>query len=203
LVTKADLQLPFNYPTTQKQEWVPETIVFEQGQNSAEEETKETAVMNLKHQNEHEERLIDKYVEHDVSNSIGSINKSDTSKMNHSYEESPLEDNEGEEHQSELHKAHLIQTLQAIQYIRTLPNKHSLKGKHVNFPPHPLFETPETTKTIIFDLDETLVHWVDEPETDNPHVILKVTFPNGESVDAGINIRPYAIEWLKVIYPII
>mmetsp|Transcript_25359 Transcript_25359/g.25093 ORF Transcript_25359/g.25093 Transcript_25359/m.25093 type:complete len:102 (-) Transcript_25359:171-476(-) len=60
-----------------------------------------------------------------------------------------------------------------------------------------MFKSPETTKTIIFDLDETLVHCVDEPETDNPHVVLKVTFPTGETVDAGINIRPYAIECLK------
>ncbi len=52
-------------------------------------------------------------------------------------------------------------------------------------------------KTIIFDLDETLVHCVDDPETDHPDVVLQVEFPNGEIVDAGINIRPYAIECLR------
>lgn len=198
LVTKANIGLPFG--VNSKQEWVPETVVHEQGQNSVEEE-KEDVMSSLKHKNKDEGR-INKYIEKDLSNSIGSINKSDLS-QNNSPEESPRADEneaEGEEHQSELHKAHLIQTLQAIQYIRTLNDHFNLDGKYVNLPDHPKFDSPETTKTIIFDLDETLVHCVDEPETDNPHVILKVTFPNGETVDAGINIRPYAIECLKVSF---
>lgn len=51
-------------------------------------------------------------------------------------------------------------------------------------------------KTIIFDLDETLVHCIDDIENNPCDKIINVTFPNGESVKAGINIRPYAIECL-------
>jgi CTD small phosphatase-like protein 2 len=50
---------------------------------------------------------------------------------------------------------------------------------------------------MIFDLDETLIHCVDDIEQESPEVVLNIKFPNGEVVDAGINIRPYAIECLK------
>jgi Dullard-like phosphatase family protein len=198
LVTKVDpfIGIPLN---SNKKESHAEYMVFEQGQTSEDDEH----LMRFSSRNgtvkkESDERIIDRYVEKEPSSSQISISKMDHSNHTNSLHDSPLvETNDEEEHQSELHKAHLIQTLQAIQYIKSLPNDHSLDGKYVNFPPHPLFDTPEETKTIIFDLDETLVHWVDEPETDNPHVILQVTFPTGETVDAGINIRPYAIECLK------
>ena len=52
-------------------------------------------------------------------------------------------------------------------------------------------------KTAIFDLDETLVHCVDDPDTQASHVVLEIKFPNGEIADAGINIRPYAMQCLR------
>jgi CTD small phosphatase-like protein 2 len=52
-------------------------------------------------------------------------------------------------------------------------------------------------KVLIFDLDETLIHCVDDMENENPDVVLKINFPNGEIVEAGINLRPYAVECLK------
>ena len=71
------------------------------------------------------------------------------------------------------------------------PPEADLQSKFVYLPQsdHP--------KTVIFDLDETLVHCVDDPDNDDPDVILPVTFPTGETVNAGINIRPYAIECLQ------
>lgn len=50
---------------------------------------------------------------------------------------------------------------------------------------------------MIFDLDETLVHCVDDPDACHPDVVLQVKFPNGEEADAGINVRPYAIDCLR------
>lgn len=37
-------------------------------------------------------------------------------------------------------------------------------------------------KTIIFDLDETLVHCIDDIENNPCDEIINVTFPNGETV---------------------
>jgi len=53
----------------------------------------------------------------------------------------------------------------------------------------------QNKKTIVFDLDETLVHCCDDLSQD-PDVVLPVTFPTGEIVNAGINIRPFARECL-------
>ena len=49
----------------------------------------------------------------------------------------------------------------------------------------------EDKKTIIFDIDETLIHCVENIVSDKPHVVLNIELPNGGSVKAGINIRPY------------
>ena len=54
------------------------------------------------------------------------------------------------------------------------------------------------TKTIVFDLDETLIHCVDDIDLENPDVIIPLHFTGEpEPVMAGINIRPYAVECLK------
>lgn len=46
-------------------------------------------------------------------------------------------------------------------------------------------------------MDETLIHCVDDIETDDPDVILEIDFPDEETVYAGINIRPYVMECLE------
>lgn len=52
-------------------------------------------------------------------------------------------------------------------------------------------------KTLIFDMDETLIHCVDDVETDDPDVVLEIDFPDEETVYAGINVRPYVMECLE------
>lgn len=159
LVTKVDpfVGIPFD---SCKKESHAKNMVFEQGQTSEDDEHLiRFSSRNGTVRQESDERIIDRYVEKEPSSSKISLSKMDYSNHSNSAHDSPLiEVVDEEEHQSELHKAHLIQTLQAIQYIKSLPNDHSLEEKYVNFPPHPLFDTPEETKTIIFDLDETLVH---------------------------------------------
>ena len=49
----------------------------------------------------------------------------------------------------------------------------------------------------MFDMDETLMHCVDDIDQEVPDVVLKIPFPGGEIVDAGINIRPYVHQCLK------
>lgn len=51
-------------------------------------------------------------------------------------------------------------------------------------------------KTIIFDLDETLIH-CNEDDDAPCDVKLEIIFPGGKKVPAGINVRPYAHEILK------
>ena len=77
----------------------------------------------------------------------------------------------------------------------TAPPFHKIKNQCVNLPEP---NTPHKTKTIVFDLDETLIHCVDDVDNDNPDVVIPIQFSEEpEPVYAGINIRPYAIECLK------
>ena len=52
-------------------------------------------------------------------------------------------------------------------------------------------------KTLLLDMDETLIHCVDDIETESPQHIIDIHFEDDEIVPAGINIRPFAYECLK------
>ena len=97
---------------------------------------------------------------------------------------------------NDIHRLHLFQTLQALEYLKTLdpPSDALLDSKRVNLPPP---QRPHISKTIFFDLDETLVHCVDDVELEKPQFVLPITFEDGEKIEAGINVRPYAIECLR------
>ena len=50
---------------------------------------------------------------------------------------------------------------------------------------------PDKKRLAIFDMDETLIHCVDDFQTQPHDVVLEIDFPDEEVVYAGINIRPY------------
>jgi len=95
----------------------------------------------------------------------------------------------------QIYQEHYLQSFQALGFCRAMkqPDPVLLAQKRVNFPKR---DTHKDKRTLVFDMDETLIHC--NESLDMPaDVILPIIFPNGEVVEAGINIRPYAIEILK------
>lgn len=55
-------------------------------------------------------------------------------------------------------------------------------------------------KVLILDIDETMIHCLDErdPEIEDPDVVIRIPLDDeGDYADAGINIRPHLYECLK------
>lgn len=71
------------------------------------------------------------------------------------------------------------------------PDPKVIADKSVVLPPSPF------KKTLIFDLDETLVHCVDDIDNLPYDLPISVQFQQGERIDAGINVRPYVYDCLK------
>lgn len=92
-----------------------------------------------------------------------------------------------------LYKEHLFQTFQAMKFVKNIPpcDERQLREKMQYLPKRPGYQHK---KTVVFDLDETLVHCCENVA--EAQVPITVTFPTGELVQAGINIRPYAREVL-------
>ena len=96
----------------------------------------------------------------------------------------------------DLHRQHFEHTLQALHFIRnylTIVREERIEDKKINLPDP---WNPEHKKVLIFDMDETLIHCVDDIETQNPDVLLEIDFPGEETVCAGINLRPYLMQCL-------
>jgi CTD small phosphatase-like protein 2 len=92
-----------------------------------------------------------------------------------------------------LYKEHLFQTFQALKFVRNIPpvDERQLREKTQQLSKRPGYQHK---KTVVFDLDETLVHCCESAS--EGQVTITVPFPTGEMVKAGINIRPYAREVL-------
>lgn len=95
-----------------------------------------------------------------------------------------------------LYREHLFQTFQALKFVRNIPpaNMDIVRSKKVNLARRRGYEDK---KTIVFDLDETLVHCCEDLDLSEPDVILPIQFPSGDMIHAGINVRPFAIECLQ------
>jgi len=96
---------------------------------------------------------------------------------------------------AQVYREHFLQSYQALSFCKTLkPTDPSvIAQKRVNLPRR---ESHKGKKTLVFDMDETLIHC--NESLDMPaDVVLPICFPNGEVVEAGINVRPYALECLR------
>ncbi|CAD8091587.1 unnamed protein product [Paramecium primaurelia] len=91
----------------------------------------------------------------------------------------------------ELIKDHFSQTYQGLIYASRLV---------IQFDPDKVINLPRSNnlKTIVFDLDETLIHCNSNVSIPGD-IILPITFPNDEIVQASINIRPYAKQILQTL----
>lgn len=69
----------------------------------------------------------------------------------------PIEEQDEEEEENELHKIHMLQSLQALQYMKkvVVPSLDEISDKFVYLPPP---KAQHLKKTLIFDMDETLIH---------------------------------------------
>ena len=64
---------------------------------------------------------------------------------------------------------HLLQTLQSLIYLNTIPQStrdQAFRGLNYVYLPPPA--SPGQSKTLIFDLDETLTHCVDTEDSQTP-----------------------------------
>ena len=114
-------------------------------------------------------------------------------------------DNEDPLLQTDLHRLHLIQTIQSLIYINELPSntKEMAEAKlnKVELPP-PL--RPSQTKTLLFDLDETLAHCVAGEALGKQHQIWLTTESLSkqgtvlmEDLPVAINLRPHVQDCLR------
>ncbi|KRX08603.1 HAD-like domain [Pseudocohnilembus persalinus] len=93
-----------------------------------------------------------------------------------------------------LAREHLLQSIQGLSFVRMLkpiPLK-TIQQKSVYLP-------KTNKKTIVFDLDETLIH-CNESAQQASDVVLPIKFPSGDIIQAGINIRPFTNNLLKQLH---
>lgn len=79
--------------------------------------------------------------------------------------------------------------MQAIAFSKMLKpvSNKIIEEKRLYLPPR-----NDEKKTLVFDLDETLIH-CNESVNLPSDVVLPIKFPSGEVIEAGINIRPYCL----------
>lgn len=92
--------------------------------------------------------------------------------------------------------SHYHHCLQSIAYINTLEKlkEDDFIEKKVYLPP----KFPKEKKTLILDLDETLVH-CDEDLSKPKQIQIPIKFAGGEVVDCGVTLRPFAREFVALM----
>jgi TFIIF-interacting CTD phosphatase-like protein len=75
--------------------------------------------------------------------------------------------------------------------MEKIPFKDIPVNKFVELPPS------QFKNVLILDMDETLIHCVDDIEKQDPDVVLEIDFGDDEICCAGINFRPMVMEFLR------
>ena len=96
-------------------------------------------------------------------------------------------------------REHIVQSIQTLNYLQNVrkPSSKELEPHSVRLP-----ETHRTLLynldefSIILDLDETLIHCNESVHVQND-VTLTIKFPTGEKIEAGVNVRPFAVDFIK------
>ena len=90
------------------------------------------------------------------------------------------------------YRQHLLHTFNAMRYIKSLKpvDSSQLLSKSIALP-----KKNDKKKTVIFDLDETLVHCCANAEAAS--ISIEVLLPSGDKIKCGINIRPFVQECLR------
>ncbi|CAD8044417.1 unnamed protein product [Paramecium primaurelia] len=118
-----------------------------------------------------------------------------TSRKNIYYVSSMIEAINGADNsQSQLYRDHALQTYNSIGFClnQIEPTNNVIEKKLINLQQ----KNTKFQKTVVFDLDETLIH-CNENQNIKSDVYLPITFPTGDTVSAGINIRPWAKQILS------
>lgn len=115
------------------------------------------------------------------------------------------------EYFSQIFRTHFAQSLQTLGLMLSMDlRKYRPNGLEAALPvdpppkigtkvsPRTLYESRRKRKTLIFDLDETLIH-CNEDQAGECDTRVPVTFPNGEQILAGINVRPHATDLLNLM----
>lgn len=96
-----------------------------------------------------------------------------------------------------LHEQHYRETADQIKYIMANVQEPS-EAPDLFKLPDPL---PNQKKLLVLDMDETLIHCVDDVEKQTSDVILALDFSGDQAeedtVYAGINVRPHALDCLR------
>ena len=100
---------------------------------------------------------------------------------------------EGKDQENQFY-SHYLHNIQSMQYISTLQplEEDDFIEKKVYLPP----KRDPCMKTLILDLDETLVH-CDEDLTLPADLKIPIKFTGGEIVHCGVTIRPHAKQFLQ------
>jgi len=85
----------------------------------------------------------------------------------------------------------LLETYLSLKVASNLPRVDPNTSQTLRLPP------PLKAKTVVFDLDETLIHRCEV--ISEAEVVLKVTLPSREVVSVGVNVRPYALNCLQTL----